>query len=106
MKHDIAGRLTDSPRISVVTAVFNRVATIGEAMQSVQGQTYSNVQHVVQDGGSSDGTYDVVKRLATERSEIVSERDNGIWHGANPDKEILKLCALLPNVQRRGGPLS
>ena len=83
MKNNIAARLTNSPRISVVTAVFNRVATIAEAMQSVQSQTYSNVEHVVQDGGSSDGTYDVVKGLVTERSEIVSERDNGIYDAIN-----------------------
>ncbi|MEM9311112.1 MAG: glycosyltransferase, partial [Pseudomonadota bacterium] len=43
-------------KISVVTAVYNRAETIAQAMQSVQSQTYANVEHVIQDGGSADAT--------------------------------------------------
>lgn len=70
-------------KISVVTAVFNRVGTIAEAMQSVQSQSYSQVEHIVQDGGSKDGTLDEVIRLATKKTLVISERDSGIYDAIN-----------------------
>lgn len=70
-------------KISVVTAVFDRVGTIADAMKSVQSQSYSQVEHIVQDGGSVDGTLDEVARLATERTNLISERDFGIYDAIN-----------------------
>lgn len=70
-------------KISVVTAVYNRVNTISEAMESVQRQTYSDVEHIVQDGGSSDGTIKEIARLANSATKLVSERDEGIYDAIN-----------------------
>lgn len=70
-------------RISVVTAVYNRVDTVGSAIDSVQAQTYRDVEHVIQDGGSSDGTLDVVRGLANGSTKLVSERDHGIYDAIN-----------------------
>lgn len=70
-------------KISVVTAVFNRVGTIAEAMKSVQLQTYPDLEHVIQDGGSSDGTLDEIARLSNDTSQVVSERDLGIYDAIN-----------------------
>lgn len=70
-------------KISVVTAVFNRAGTIGEAMESVQRQTYHNVEHVIQDGGSNDGTLEAVTKLANDTTALVSERDAGIYDAIN-----------------------
>ncbi|QFT76306.1 glycosyltransferase family 2 protein [Erythrobacter sp. THAF29] len=70
-------------KISVVTAVYNRAETIGAAMKSVQAQTYGLVEHVVQDGGSGDGTLDVIRAGANEHTVIVSERDHGIYDAIN-----------------------
>lgn len=70
-------------KISVVTAVFNRVATIGAAIESVQAQTYPQVEHVVQDGGSSDGTLDAVRDIANGSTRLISERDHGIYDAIN-----------------------
>lgn len=70
-------------KISVVTAVFNRVATIGAAIESVQAQTYGDVEHVVQDGGSNDGTLDVVRNAANGATRLFSERDHGIYDAIN-----------------------
>ncbi len=70
-------------KISVVTAVFNRIATIGEAMKSVQAQDYPDVEHVVQDGGSTDGTLEVIAGLADQSTQVVSERDGGIYNAIN-----------------------
>jgi glycosyltransferase len=70
-------------KISVVTAVFNRVATIGDAMASVKAQSHGTTEHLIQDGGSTDGTLDVVRRAATGDTQIVSERDGGIYDAIN-----------------------
>lgn len=70
-------------KISVVTAVFDRVGTIADAMKSVQSQSYSQVEHIVQDGGSKDGTLDEVARLATKKTKVISERDSGIYDAIN-----------------------
>jgi glycosyltransferase len=70
-------------RISVVTTVFNRADTIAEAVRSVQHQTYSDIEHIVQDGGSSDGTLSVLDDLASSNMLVETSRDGGIYDGIN-----------------------
>lgn len=70
-------------KISVVTAVYNRIGTVRDAIQSVQTQTYGDVEHVIQDGGSSDGTLDEIAELANDATQLVSERDSGIYDAIN-----------------------
>jgi len=72
-------------KISVITAVYNRSETIAEAVKSVHRQTYSNVEHVVIDGASSDGTLAILENLAHELNDfiLVSEPDKGIYDALN-----------------------
>lgn len=70
-------------KISVVTAVFNRAATIGEAIDSVQAQTWADVEHVIKDGGSTDGTLEIVRHRARSNAIVFSERDGGIYDAIN-----------------------
>jgi len=70
-------------KISVVTAVFNRVDTIRHAMQSVRAQNHDSVEHVIQDGGSRDGTLEIVREMADASALIVTERDHGIYDAIN-----------------------
>lgn len=70
-------------KISVVTAVFNREGTIRAAIESVQSQSYQNVEHVIQDGGSKDGTLKVVREMATNETKLLSESDEGIYDAIN-----------------------
>lgn len=70
-------------KISVVTAVLNRAHTIEHALRGVQAQTYRNLEHVIQDGASTDGTLDVIARLADARARVVSSRDGGIYQAIN-----------------------
>lgn len=70
-------------KISVVTAVYNRVGTLRAAIDSVQAQTYPDIEHVIQDGGSTDGTLDVAREAATASTVIVSEPDQGIYDAIN-----------------------
>lgn len=69
--------------ISVVTAVYNRADTVGEAVESLRSQTWTDYEHVIQDGGSTDGTLDVLGRLSDERTRLVSGRDSGIYDALN-----------------------
>ncbi|MEB3421125.1 glycosyltransferase family 2 protein [Salipiger marinus] len=70
-------------KISVVTAVFNRERTIAEAIESVAAQTYPDVEHVIQDGESKDGTLAVIARVAGPEVSLQSARDTGIYDGIN-----------------------
>lgn len=73
----------DMQKISVVTAVFNREATIADALHSVAAQDYPDVEHVIQDGGSKDGTLAVISREASSEVRVESARDSGIYDGIN-----------------------
>jgi glycosyltransferase involved in cell wall biosynthesis len=70
-------------RISIITAVYNRRGTVAQAVRSVQAQTHGNVQHVVIDGASSDGSLEVLKDCLGANAILVSEPDNGIYDALN-----------------------
>ncbi|WP_237273240.1 glycosyltransferase, partial [Sulfitobacter sp. M220] len=70
-------------KISVVTAIYNREATIARAMESFQQQSWQDKEQVVVDGASTDRTMEIVRNFTDEKSIIVSERDNGIYDAIN-----------------------
>lgn len=70
-------------QISIVTAVFNRAGTIADALRSVEAQSYPNVEHIVQDGGSGDGTLDIIRQFGVSSYQLVSEPDAGIYDAIN-----------------------
>ena len=69
--------------VSLVTAVRNRAATIGDALASVSAQTYPHVEHILQDGGSTDGTLELLQRHAFEGAQLESTPDTGIYDAIN-----------------------
>jgi len=69
------------PKISIVTPSFNSVSTIAETIQSVLAQDYPAWEHIVADGGSTDGTAAVLKSFPHLR--WVSEKDEGHYHAMN-----------------------
>lgn len=69
------------PRLTIVTPCFNAAATIEEALRSVRAQGRDDVEHVVVDGGSTDGTVDILR--ATDGIRWISEPDRGLAHAMN-----------------------
>jgi glycosyltransferase involved in cell wall biosynthesis len=70
-------------KITVVTAVRNREATIGEAIASVACQTWPDIDHLVIDGASSDGTLAAIEAARHASMRLVSEPDDGIYDALN-----------------------
>ena len=70
-------------KVSIITAVLNNRKTIEECMQSIINQTYQHRECIVIDGGSTDGTMDLLKKYENRMTKIVSERDNGIYDAMN-----------------------
>mgnify|MGYP001618763453 CR=1 FL=1 len=69
--------LTDQPLVSIVTPVFNGAKYLEECLQSVLKQTYPHIEHIVIDGGSSDGTLDILKDYTAQHIKTIKEfREN------------------------------
>ncbi len=70
-------------KISVVTVCYNSVDTIEETMLSVLNQTHPDVEYIIIDGGSTDGTVDIIKKYAEHLAYWRSEPDEGIYDAMN-----------------------
>lgn len=71
------------PLISVITVVYNDVRNVLDTMESVFAQTYPAIDYIVIDGGSSDGTAEVVRRYEERLGHFVSEKDDGMYDALN-----------------------
>ena len=72
-----------APVITIIVAVFNGARTLQQCIDSVLQQTYSNKELIIIDGGSTDGTADLLKANSAKVSYWVSETDNGIYNAWN-----------------------
>lgn len=72
-----------SAKISIITIVFNNVTDIGHTIQSVVKQTYQNVEYIIIDGASTDGTLAIIKKYSEHIHTFVSEKDAGIYDAMN-----------------------
>jgi glycosyltransferase involved in cell wall biosynthesis len=72
-----------SLKISIITVVWNNKETIKNAIDSVFGQTYENIEYIVVDGASTDGTVEVVRSYGDKISKFVSEPDRGLYDAMN-----------------------
>ena len=72
-----------NPKISIITVCYNSEAHIEEAIQSVINQPYENKEYVVIDGGSTDGTLDIITKYRDKINYFVSEPDKGISDAFN-----------------------
>jgi len=72
-----------NPKISVITVVFNGQKYIESTIRSVIDQNYSEIEYIIIDGGSNDGTIDQIKKYESKISYWISESDNGIYDAMN-----------------------
>ena len=70
-------------KISVITVVYNGKTLIERTIKSVLSQTYPDIEYIIIDGDSADGTLDVVQSYKSKISKIISEKDNGIYDAMN-----------------------
>lgn len=70
-------------KISVITVVYNDCVGLEKTIQSVMSQTYNSIEYIVVDGGSTDGTVDIIKKYESFIGKWISEKDNGIYDAMN-----------------------
>lgn len=70
-------------KLSIITVVYNAVETLEKTIKSVLDQTYENIEYIIVDGQSSDGTMNIVNQFQDKISCIISEPDDGIYDAMN-----------------------
>jgi glycosyltransferase involved in cell wall biosynthesis len=72
-----------TPTLSIITIVYNNVRDIERTMLSVLNQTYPNIEYIVVDGLSNDGTPEVIHRYKNHIAKLIREKDEGIYDAMN-----------------------
>ena len=70
-------------KVSIITVVLNNAPYVEDCIQSVIGQKYQNYEYIIVDGGSTDGTVDIVKKYDRYISKWISEPDQGMYDAMN-----------------------
>jgi glycosyltransferase involved in cell wall biosynthesis len=69
--------------VSIITVSYNSANTISDTIRSVLDQTYPDIEYIIVDGSSTDGTMDIINSYGNRISKIISEPDNGIYDAIN-----------------------
>lgn len=75
-------------KISLITVCYNSVKTIEHTIKSVLSQNYNDIEYIIKDGGSTDGTLDILKKYETE-IHLISKPDKGIYDAMNQGLELV-----------------
>lgn len=97
MLGDLKSGSVEHPLVSYVTVVRNSAETLERTIRSVQAQTYSNVEHIVLDGASTDGTLDLIRQYADKLDYFASEPDRNLYDALNKAIPIARgqlICVL------------
>lgn len=70
-------------KFSIITVAYNAVETIRDTIESVIGQTYKDIEYIIVDGGSTDGTLDIIDEYRSNIQVLISEKDEGIYDAMN-----------------------
>ena len=70
-------------RVSIITIVFNNAATVSDAVQSVLSQDYKDIEYIVIDGKSTDGTVEIIEKYGSLIDTFISEPDGGLYDAIN-----------------------
>jgi len=77
-------------KVSIITVVFNAAETIEDCINSVFTQTHRDIEHIIVDGGSTDGTISVINSNNNKIARSVSEKDDGIYNAMNKGIHLAK----------------
>lgn len=80
--------MNNKPAISIITVVFNGVQFIEATIQSIINQTSKDFEYIIIDGGSTDGTIDIIRKYDDHISKWISEPDNGLYDAMNKGIEL------------------
>lgn len=72
-----------NPRFSIITVTYNAEKVLEDTIQSVVTQTYKNIEYIIVDGASTDGTMEIVERYKSRIAKVVSEPDKGLYDAMN-----------------------
>ena len=75
--------MENKPLITIITVVYNGEDTIENTIKSVVNQTYSNIEYIIVDGGSTDRTLDIIHQYSAHIKHVISEPDHGIYDAMN-----------------------
>ena len=75
--------MSDSPLFTIITVTFNAESTISPTLKSIESQTFTDFQYLVVDGLSRDTTLDVVNNAGIKNTDIISEKDSGLYDAMN-----------------------
>ena len=92
--------MSNYPLISIITVVYNGVSTLERTILSVINQTYKNIEYIIIDGGSTDGTVDIIKKYEKHLTYWISETDGGVYDAMN--KGIIKATGEWTNFMNSG----
>ena len=76
-------------KISIVTVCYNAVSVIENTILSVINQTYPDIEYIIIDGGSTDGTVEIIEKYSDRLAYWVSEPDNGIYDAMNKGIKVV-----------------
>ncbi|MEI9479708.1 MAG: glycosyltransferase, partial [Deltaproteobacteria bacterium] len=94
--HELTNKEQDikyGPLVTIITVVLNFVKYAEACIESVLKESYPHIEHVIIDGGSTDGTVDILSRYSTkypDRVRFISEPDGGPWDAANKGINMAK----------------
>ena len=80
--------MINNPRITIITPVYNCVEYIEETIKSVLNQNYKNIEYIIVDGGSNDGTCKIIEKYLKKINIFISEKDEGMYDALNKGFEM------------------
>lgn len=75
-------------KVSIITIAYNSEETIEDTIQSVVGQDYADIEYIIVDGKSSDGTLEIISKYKNQIAKIHSDKDQGIYDAMNKGVEL------------------
>lgn len=82
--------MNPKPLVTIITPSFNQAPYLEETIQSVLNQTYPNIEYIIMDGGSTDGSVEIIKRHQKKLTQWVSEKDRGQTDAINKGFALAK----------------